>query len=192
MKKQEKDFRRHQWIYQHQAVDWYTFQEGELVNVYSSDEVFLGIAYCNPHSKIFARFLEFSGSCTPEGFFAMDSEFFIKRFQACVQRRRNSKIGVGVVPTREQPSLSLNGRLANAEGDFLPGLTIDVYDGDKFVVQTKTLGMDQHLKHIFRALTQIFKPAFIVERNDIAVRELEGLKMAKKIHSASLYGLWFC
>eukprot|EP01127_Copromyxa_protea_P004909 TRINITY_DN14733_c0_g1_i1.p1 TRINITY_DN14733_c0_g1~~TRINITY_DN14733_c0_g1_i1.p1 ORF type:complete len:479 (-),score=98.78 TRINITY_DN14733_c0_g1_i1:2-1438(-) len=184
VRQSSQEFTRHQWIYQHQAVDFHHFTAGELVNVYSSDEKFLGIAYVNPHSKIFGRFIELAPVCFPEGYFAMDLDFFLSRLKACVQRRKNAKVNVGYVPDENLPAIPPNGRLVNSEGDFLPGLIVDVFGGDKFVVQVKTAGMEKHINHLYRALNQMFNPSVIVERNDISVREQEGLKIGRQIVSS--------
>lgn len=65
-------------------------------------------------------------------------------------------------------------RVVSAEGDLLPGLIVDRY-GDALVVQTTTSGMDQRLATVIDLLRRQLAPALIVERNDLAVRALEGL-----------------
>jgi 23S rRNA (cytosine1962-C5)-methyltransferase len=65
-------------------------------------------------------------------------------------------------------------RLVSSEADQVPGLIVDAY-GDRLVVQTTTAGMDLRLAQWTRILVDTVKPAQIVERNDLAVRRLEGL-----------------
>lgn len=65
-------------------------------------------------------------------------------------------------------------RLISSEGDLLPGLIVDQY-GDRLVVQTTTAGLDMRQAAVVAILQDLLKPAQIVERNDIPVRDLEGL-----------------
>ncbi|MBL8206586.1 MAG: class I SAM-dependent rRNA methyltransferase [Blastocatellia bacterium] len=67
-------------------------------------------------------------------------------------------------------------RLVHAEGDWLPGLIVDRY-GDAFSIQTLSRGMDT-LKDLWvELLIELFDPRLIVERNDVKVRQLEGLPL---------------
>ena len=67
-------------------------------------------------------------------------------------------------------------RLVHAEGDWLPGLIVDRY-GNAFSLQTLSRGMDV-LKDLWvELLVESFDPRLIVERNDVKVRQLEGLPM---------------
>jgi 23S rRNA (cytosine1962-C5)-methyltransferase len=67
-------------------------------------------------------------------------------------------------------------RLVHAEGDWLPGLIIDRY-GDAFVLQTLARGMEALKELWVELLLELFDPRLIVERNDVKVRQLEGLPM---------------
>src|SRR5207253_7452657 len=68
-------------------------------------------------------------------------------------------------------------------GDLMPSLIVDVY-GDVLVMQTLSQATES-LKEIFgELLIEEFSPRAIVERNDVRVRELEGLEM----RTGMLYG----
>jgi len=69
-------------------------------------------------------------------------------------------------------------RLVAAEGDLLPSLVIDRY-GACFVIQTLSQGMERLKPQIVEILREQFQPASIIERNDVAVRALEGLQEEK-------------
>ena len=43
------------------------------------------------------------------------------------------------------------------------------------IIQTLALGIDLHKQEIVKILTGLFKPRGIYERNDVPVREREGL-----------------
>ncbi len=65
-------------------------------------------------------------------------------------------------------------RVVASEGDLLPSLIVDRY-GDCLVIQTLSQGMDKLKPVIVEILMEQFAPRAILERNDVAVRALEGL-----------------
>ena len=71
-------------------------------------------------------------------------------------------------------------RVVNAESDQLSGLIVDKYE-DVLVLQTSALGMDKHKATIVKALTKIFSPRAILERNELASRKFEGLPDANGV-----------
>lgn len=76
-------------------------------------------------------------------------------------------------------------RLVSSEADLLPGLIVDRY-GDRLVVQATTAGMDRLLPLWVELLREAVAPAQIVERDDLAVRRLEGLpERAGVLHGPS-------
>jgi 23S rRNA (cytosine1962-C5)-methyltransferase len=60
------------------------------------------------------------------------------------------------------------------EADFLPGLVIDKF-ADVVVIQTLALGIDKFKPIITEIIQELVNPRVIYERNDVPVRELEGL-----------------
>jgi 23S rRNA (cytosine1962-C5)-methyltransferase len=72
------------------------------------------------------------------------------------------------------------------EADGLPQLIIDKF-GDYFVLQTLALGIDVWKPALVAALETVFKPRGIYERNDVPVRELEGLPQQKGFLSAPFH-----
>src|SRR6202035_3127457 len=77
-----------------------------------------------------------------------------------------------------------NCRLVFGEADGLPGLIIDKF-GEHFVVQTLALGMEVWKPAVVASLQEIFRAEKIYERNDVPVRELEGLTQQKGFLSAA-------
>ncbi|MCX7902931.1 MAG: class I SAM-dependent rRNA methyltransferase, partial [Caloramator sp.] len=69
-------------------------------------------------------------------------------------------------------------RVVFGEADFLPALIVDKYS-DYLVLQTLALGIDKYKDVIVKVLKEIFNPKGIYERNDVPVRELEGLNQQK-------------
>lgn len=74
-------------------------------------------------------------------------------------------------------------RLIFGEADQLPGLTVDRFS-DILVTQILSLGMEQRKPLLFRLLVEELekrgaRPRAIYERNDVAIRELEGMEQGK-------------
>ncbi len=69
-------------------------------------------------------------------------------------------------------------RVVHSDSDGIPSTVIDKYD-DVFVIQTTSEAADQILDDIKDSVVQLFAPKSVVERNDIAIREKEGLPLKK-------------
>lgn len=132
---------------------------GDVAEVYFFDGKFAGKGYINPKSQIQIRLL------TRNQKEEINESFFIDRIRQCWEYRK--RIGY-----------TENCRLVFGEADELPQLIIDKFN-DYFVIQTLALGIDKWKPAFVRALTQIFNPKGIYERNDVPVRELEGLPQQK-------------
>ncbi|MBN8781588.1 MAG: SAM-dependent methyltransferase [Sphingobacteriales bacterium SCN 48-20] len=137
---------------------------GETVTVFTHDRKYVGMGYINPKSQILVRLL------TREKNVEINEQFFLDRIRQCWEYRQR----IGYVE---------NCRLVFGEADGLPQLIIDKFN-DYFVIQTLTLGMDTWKPAIVKALETIFSPKGIYERNDVPVRELEGLTQHKGFLSA--------
>jgi len=150
----------HPWIFGNEVekIDGET-KGGEIVQVFTHDKKFIGQGYINPKSQILVRLL------TRDKQELIDEDFFYKRVNQCWEYRK--KLGY-----------TENCRLVFGEADSLPQLIIDKFN-DYFVIQTLALGIDMWKPAIVAALNKIFKPKGIYERNDIPVREVEGLKQQK-------------
>ncbi len=139
-------------------------EPGSIVEVFGHDKKFTGKGYINPKSQIIVRLL------TRDKKDEINEQFFHDRIAQCWEYRK--KIGY-----------TENCRLVFGEADSLPQLIIDKFN-DHFVIQTLTYGMDVWKPAIVKALNTIFSPKGIYERNDVPVRELEGLPQQKGFLSA--------
>jgi 23S rRNA (cytosine1962-C5)-methyltransferase len=137
---------------------------GETVEVFAYDKKFIGRGYINPRSQIQVRLL------TRDRAETVDEAFFYRRLRQAWEYRQR----IGYME---------NCRLVFGEADDLPALIIDKFN-DYFVLQTLALGMDRWKPAIVAALEEIFRPKGIYERNDVPVRELEGLAQQKGFLSA--------
>ncbi|OSZ76840.1 rRNA large subunit methyltransferase I [Chitinophagaceae bacterium IBVUCB2] len=137
---------------------------GEIAEVFSYDKKFIGKGYINPKSQILVRLL--TRSKTEE----INEAFFTTQLKKCWEYRKK----LGYIE---------NCRLVFGEADSLPQLIIDKFN-DYFVIQTVALGIDVWKPAIVKAINEIFNPKGIYERNDVPVRELEGLPQQKGFLSA--------
>jgi 23S rRNA (cytosine1962-C5)-methyltransferase len=137
---------------------------GDIVELYTHDKKFVGRGYINPKSQIIIRLLTRNKAET------VDEAFFYNRLQTAWDYRK--KLGY-----------TENCRLVFGEADFMPALIIDKFN-DYFVLQTLALGMDIWKPAIVKAIEKIFQPKGIYERNDVPVRELEGMQQVKGFLSA--------
>ncbi|RME36606.1 MAG: class I SAM-dependent rRNA methyltransferase [Deltaproteobacteria bacterium] len=142
-------------------------EPGDAVEVVAARGDFLGIAYFNPRPLITARIL------TREQESIDEVDFYRKRLQAALDYREKLY--------GDMPSL----RLVHGEGDQLPGLVVDRY-GDVLAVQLLTLGMEKRRELVLQALKDLLSPVAIIGRNDVAVRELEGLDRKVELISGQL------
>jgi len=158
----------HPWIFANEvnrgkALDT-AAKAGEIVEVYTHDKKFVGKGYVNPQSQIMVRLL------TRDKDETINEAWFLKRIEQAWKYR-------------QQIGYTENCRLVFGEADDMPQLIIDKFN-DYFVIQTLALGIDIWKPAIVKAIETIFSPKGIYERNDVPVRELEGMQQQKGFLSA--------
>ena len=150
----------HPWIYSNEVHHLKgNVEPGDIVEVYTHDDKFIGKGYINPKSLIIIRLL------TRDVREEINEQFFHKKIAEAWAYRKN----IGYTE---------NCRLIFGEADFLPALIIDKFN-DYFVIQTLSLGIEKWKEAIVKSLQTIFSPKGIYERNDVPVRELEGMEQKK-------------
>ena len=150
----------HPWIFGNEIAETdEAVKPGDIVTVFNGDKKFIGKGFFNPQSQIAIRLLTRNENET------VDARFIHNRIEAAWNYRK--KIGY-----------TENCRLVFGEADGLPALIIDKF-GEHFVIQTLALGIDVWKPAIVSALEQIFLTDKIYERNDVPVRELEGMIQQK-------------
>jgi len=117
--------RKHPWVFSG-AIKSISgeVQEGDLVDVLSNHGDFLGMGHCQPGS-IAVRMLTFKKE-------EIGLDFWVKKIEDAVQLRRNAGLF-------ENPHTNAF-RLINAEGDLMPGLVVDFYNGTA-ILQMHSVGM---------------------------------------------------
>ncbi len=137
-RKEESILRHHPWVFSGAIARLpEDIEEGETVIVESADGKILGCGHYQIGS-IAVRLLQFGDAELPK-------DFFRKRLESAFTLRQT----LGLIRTDNNCF-----RLVHGEGDFLPGLVIDIY-GDTAVVQAHSPGMHYERMRIAEALTEI-------------------------------------
>ena len=171
-KKAEKTlFLGHPWIYdtEVQSLDG-DVEDGDLVDVINGKGRFIGTGFYNSNSKIRIRLISRNANDR------FDEAFFERRIRYAWDYRR----------TVMGDDLDCC-RIIFGEADTFPGLTVDKFH-DILVTQTLSLGIEKRKDIIFPLLKKVlnedgFEIRGIFERNDVKVRELEGMEQGKGFYA---------
>ena len=156
----------HPWIFSSDITDRDGAQPGEAVKVADGRGRPLGTAHYSSASQIALRML--SSRVEP-----VDRGFYLQRLRAAEEHRCR-------VVHRSNAYRVLHG-----EADLLPALVVDRY-ADYLAIQTLNQGMEAAQAEIVSCLEEIFRPAGIVARNDVAVRAKEQLPQETKLVSGQI------
>ena len=110
--KEKSLMRRHPWVFSGAVAKMHgNPQEGDLVELFSSDGSYLATAHYQDDS-IIAKIIDFNHS-------AIDEDFWTSKFQSAIDYRK--RLGFFDFETSHTNVF----RLVNGEGDFMPGLIAD-------------------------------------------------------------------
>ncbi len=152
--------RRHPWIFSGAVKEIRgEAAAGETLTVRDAGGRFIASASYSPKSQISGRVWSFDEKET------VNAAFFAEKIGQAVELRR--KLGVF------GPGKAC--RLIASEGDFLPGVVADFYNG-WVVVQILSAGAEFNRAAVIEALSRIEGVRGIFERSDAGVRKLEGLE----------------
>ena len=148
----------HDWVYASEVLKAFgSPKDGDVVSLKDGNDRLLGSAIYNSRSQIIARRISRQRQ-------ELDRDFFERRLRQAIGYRERHGL---------DPRL---GRVVWSESDGLPGVIVDRY-GDRLVLQTLTLAMDQRKPLLVEALCAVLAPKSIVERNDTPIRKAEGLEL---------------
>jgi 23S rRNA (cytosine1962-C5)-methyltransferase len=135
--------------------------EGELVKIFDNKDEFLAVGHYQPGS-IAIRVLSFSD-------ISIDRQFFYEAFRKAIEYRLKAGIS-------GNPSTNVY-RLIHAEGDNLPGLIVDFYNGVA-VMQTHSVGMHYMRNEFAAVLKELMGPSLLAvyDKSESTVPFMSGLK----------------
>lgn len=165
----------HPWIYgtEIKSADE-GIEAGDIVRVLSSKGKFIGSGFYNPHAKIRVRIFSTNANDV------FDQAFWKRRAAYAVDYRLQ-------VMRPEDYNCC---RLVFGEADQLPGMTVDRF-GDVLSVQVLSLGMERRKKVFLDGLIEVLRErnlpvSCIYERNDVKIRDLEGMEQYKGFYHSGL------
>ena len=157
----------HPWIYDAEVVSVEgEYENGSLVDAVSEKGKYIGTGFISTESKIRIRLISKNANDK------FDREFWKRRVKYAWDYRKTvmgEEIGCC--------------RLIFGEADQFPGLTVDKF-GDILVTQCLSVGMEKIKNTVFPLLYEVLtedgeKVRGIYERNDVAIRKLEGMEENK-------------
>ena len=157
----------HPWIYADEVIrEEGTCENGALVDAVSEKGKYLGTGFVSRESKIRIRLLSRNANDR------FDEAFWRRRIQYAWDYRK-TVMGEDISCCR----------VIFGEADSFPGLTVDRFD-HILVTQTLSVGMERIKPMLFPLLVQVLREdgqeiRGIYERNDVAIRALEGMEQNK-------------
>ena len=157
----------HPWIYADEVIrEEGQCENGSLVDAVSEKGKYLGTGFVSRESKIRVRLISRNANDR------FDEAFWQRRIQYAWDYRKTVMAG--------DTSCC---RVIFGEADGFPGLTVDRFS-NILVTQTLSVGMEKIKPMLFPLLVQVLRQDGqtidgIFERNDVAIRELEGLEQNK-------------
>lgn len=130
---------RHPWVFSGAVHTAPKTEEGQVVEVQSQEGVVLGYGFWSGESQISCRIFEFDEE---DVFYSTD--YWHKKF--------SNALHIRYLLVRSEHTNAY--RLIHAEGDFCPGIIVDVY-ADVAVVQILTKGTEYMQEYIFSALERL-------------------------------------
>lgn len=156
----------HPWVYDAEVTAAPTCADGDLTDVFGPKGAYLGTGFYNSRSKIRIRLISRNANDR------FDEAFYERRLRHAWDYRKTA-MGDDISCCR----------IIFGEADSFPGLTVDRF-GEILVAQTLSLGIERIKGMLFPLLCKIMEEdgqniRGIYERNDVAIRELEGMSQGK-------------
>jgi 23S rRNA (cytosine1962-C5)-methyltransferase len=157
----------HPWVFEGEVLNIDgSYTNGDLVDVISLKNKYLGTGFINNNSKIRVRIISKNANDI------FDEKFWERRLKYAWEYRK-TVMGDDIT----------NCRIIFGEADQFPGLTIDRFN-DILVAQCLSLGMDRIKDIIYNTIYKILTDdnqdiVGLYERNDVSIRKLEGLEEYK-------------
>lgn len=164
----------HPWVFSDEITDVDgTYKNGDLVDVLTAKGKYLGTGFINDNSKIRVRIISTNANDR------FDEAFWQRRVRYAIDYRRQVM--------GEDFNCC---RLVFGEADSFPGLTIDRFE-DVLVAQVLSLGIEIRKDIIFAQVIKILREYgeeinCLYERNDVKIRNLEGMEEYKGFYKHEL------
>lgn len=163
--KREKKIRSfYPWVQREEVARADQCEPGSVAELFADDGSFLAVGTYNSKSRFPFRVLSLERE-------PIDTEFFVRRFDASLDRRMSHDSRAGR-------------RIIFSEADGLPGLIADEY-GSTIVVQVRSLGMERLKPLWLPALINCSGAECVYEKSEMEGRKEEGLgPFAGELHGS--------
>lgn len=155
--------RGHPWIFSGALAEIPKCQPGELLDIYDASGAFLAQGYFHPDNSLAGRILS-----RQKGPIAPILKERLLRAHALRKHLFD-------------PLITNACRVINGEGDGIPGLIIDQYDGH-YVIQVHTQGIERLKPILLELIEELFQPKSIYEKSRSSARQDEGLSLFEGNH----------
>jgi 23S rRNA (cytosine1962-C5)-methyltransferase len=159
--KEQSLMRYHPWIFSGAIKKIYGEPvEGDLVDVFDNKDTFLAVGHYAP-SSISVRVLSFKQ-------IAPDMNFFREKIEMAINYRK----AIGIIGN---PHVNVY-RLIHGEGDGLPGLIVDYYNGVA-VMQVHSVGFHRIRKEITEILVELLKDQIVAvyDKSEGTIPHMSGI-----------------
>jgi 23S rRNA (cytosine1962-C5)-methyltransferase len=143
-------------------------EPGDEVRVVDADGRAIGKGFFNPRSQIRVRMASLRDV-------PLDDVWLGSALNGAVELRARLGLPGGAAGAETDAY-----RLVNSEGDFLPGLIVDVF-GDAAAVQFTTFAMKRREEAVYDALQRLLKPKTIYEVAAGGVAQIEGFASSSRV-----------
>lgn len=163
----------HPWVFGEEVTEIQgEYHNGDIVDVYTGKDKYLGSGYVNDNSKIMVRIISRNANDR------FDEAFYERRVRYALDYRRT------VMGDEDYKCC----RLIFGEADSFPGLTVDRFN-NVIVVQVLSLGIEMVKDFIITKIVDVLREQgqvidAVYERNDVAIREREGMEQYKGFYKA--------
>lgn len=156
----------HPWIYEAEITDCPETENGSHVDAVTKGGKYLGTGFLSQNSKIRVRLVSRNANDT------FDTAFWERRIRYAWDYRK-TVMGEDISCCR----------VIFGEADGFPGLTVDRFS-QYLVTQTLSVGIERIKEQLFPLLVKVLRDdgqdiRGLYERNDVAIRSLEGLSQNK-------------
>lgn len=156
----------HPWIYEGEVIHSDECENGALIDAVSENGKYIGTGFFSTRSKIRVRLVSRNANDR------FDEAFWERRVRYALEYRK-TVMGSDISCCR----------IIFGEADGFPGLTVDRFS-DVLVAQALSAGIERIKSFLYPAILRILREDFpeirgIYERNDVKIRDLEGLPQYK-------------
>lgn len=153
----------HKWVFSNEIKNVEgSPKKGDIVSLYDNNDEFIGSGFYNPNSLIAFRLLTRNKE-------SIDVFFWQKRIEEAKLLRETVYPG------------AKSYRAVFGESDNMSGVIMDKYE-DYLCAQFVSAGADANKENILEAAKKVYNPKGIFIRNDINLRNLEGLPLENTVY----------